>query len=115
MVRLEERWSIGRLTRHGAFGLSAFADAGRVWAGDAPFGVDSGTKAGVGVGLLAAFPPESPTLWRLDFALPASRDPEARWEVRLSVIRTRSFWREPEDVARGRAGASPSKIFVWPG
>ncbi|MEX0843520.1 MAG: hypothetical protein WD120_04160, partial [Gemmatimonadota bacterium] len=59
VLRLEERWTLGRLTRHGSFGLSCFADAGWVRAGDAPFGVDSGVKAGVGVGLLAAFPPES--------------------------------------------------------
>jgi hypothetical protein len=114
VLRVEERWSIGRLTRHGSVGLAGFADAGWVWAGDAPFGTDSGIKAGIGIGLLAAFPPESPRLWRLDFSLPVSRDPDARWEVRLSSTWTRSFWREPDDVARGRAGASPSTIFAWP-
>jgi hypothetical protein len=114
VVRFEERWSIGRLTRHGALGLSTFADAGWVWAGDAPFGTQSGIKTGVGVGLLAAFPPESTRLWRVDFAMPVSRDPNAGWEIRVSSSWTRSFWREPRDVASGRAGASPSTIFSWP-
>ncbi|HEX6228770.1 MAG TPA: hypothetical protein VFZ41_04815 [Solirubrobacterales bacterium] len=55
--RLEERWSIGGLTRHLAVGVAGFADAGWVHAGDAPFGTESGVKVGVGVGLLAAFHP----------------------------------------------------------
>lgn len=114
VLRLEERWSIGGLTRHGSFGLSSFADAGWVWAGDAPFGTDSRMKVGVGVGLLAAFPPQSQRLWRVDLAVPVSADAHARWVVRLSSAGTRSFWQEPDDVARGRAGAAPSTIFGWP-
>jgi hypothetical protein len=114
VLRLEERWAIGNLTRHGKFGLSGFADAGWVGAGDAAFGTDSGMKVGVGVGLLAAFPPQSQRLWRVDFAVPVSADADARWEVRLNSARARLFWREPDDVARGRAGAAPSTIFGWP-
>jgi hypothetical protein len=113
IVRVEERWSLGTLTRRAALGVATFADAGRVWAGDAPFGVDSPTKVGVGVGVLAAFPPQSQRLWRLDFAVPVSPDAHARWEVRLTGVWTRVFWREPNDVARGRAGAAPSTIFAW--
>jgi hypothetical protein len=112
--RLEARRSIGQLTRHVALGLASFADAGRVWAGDAPFGVDSKYKIGVGVGLLAAIPPQSRQLWRLDVAVPTSADPYARWEIRLTATRARDFWREPGDVARARAGAAPSTIFTWP-
>jgi hypothetical protein len=113
VVRIEERWSFGTLGRRAALGLATFADAGRVWAGDAPFGVDSRTKVGLGVGLLAAVPPRSQRLWRLDLAVPVSPDPHARWEVSLTGVWTRAFWREPDDVARGRAGAAPSTIFVW--
>lgn len=114
VARLEARRLIGQLTRHVALGLASFADAGRVWAGDAPFGVDSRPKVGVGVGLLAAIPPQSRQLWRLDVAVPVSADAHARWEIRLSVVRARAFWREPGDVARARAGAAPSTIFTWP-
>ncbi len=114
VIRLEERWAIGRLTRHGSFGLSGFADAGWVRGGEAPFGTDSGVKAGVGVGLLAAFPPQSQRMWRVDFAVPVGSDPDAGWEVRLTSAGTRHFWKEPEDLARGRAGAAPSTIFGWP-
>ena len=51
VARVEERWSLGQVTRHVGLGLATFADAGRLWAGDAPFGVNSGVKAGVGTGL----------------------------------------------------------------
>jgi hypothetical protein len=114
VARVEERWSLGRLTRHVGLGLASFADAGAVWAGDAPFGVNSGVKAGVGVGLLAAVPPQSKRLWRLDLAVPVSRDPYARWEIRLTTVWVGGFWSEPRDVAQARAGAAPSLIFSWP-
>jgi hypothetical protein len=114
VLRIEERWSLGTVMGRGALGLATFVDAGRVWAGDAPFGVDSRTKVGLGVGLLGAVPPNSHRLWRLDFIVPVSPDAHARWEVRLTGTWTRTFWREPDDVGRGRAGAAPSTIFVWP-
>jgi hypothetical protein len=113
LVRLEERWSVGTPTRHSEFGVAGFVDAGRVWAGDAPFGVDSPVKMAVGVGLLAAVPPGSRRLWRLDLVVPVSADPRAGWEVRLTVTRARFFWQDPDDVARARAGAAPSRIFGW--
>ena len=50
VARVEERWTIGASTQRRAFGLAGFVAAGRVWAGDAPFGVNSRVKAGVGVG-----------------------------------------------------------------
>jgi hypothetical protein len=114
VARVEERWSIGGFSQHDRFGLAGFADAGRVWAGDAPFGVNSSAKIGIGVGLLAAFPPQSQRMWRLDVVVPVSPDVNARWEVRLTGTWTRRFWREPDDVARGRSGAAPSTIFTWP-
>ncbi len=114
VVRVEERWAFGTLGRRAGLGLATFADAGRVWAGEAPFGVNSPTRIGVGAGLLAAVPPRSQRLWRLDLAVPVSPDRHARWEVRLTGVWTRAFWREPGDVARGRAGAAPSTIFAWP-
>jgi len=114
IARLEARRSIGQLTRRVALGLASFTDGGRVWAGDAPFGVDSRFKVGVGVGLLAAIPPQSRQLWRLDVVVPVSADAHARWEVRLTSSRAHDFWREPNDVTRARAGAAPSTIFTWP-
>jgi hypothetical protein len=112
--RIEGRWSLGRLTRHVGLGLASFADAGMVWAGDAPFGLNSGVKAGVGAGLLVAVPPQSKRLWHLEFAVPVSPDAQARWEIRLRTVWVGGFWSEPRDVAKARAGAAPSLIFTWP-
>lgn len=111
--RLEHRWLLGEVADRAAFAWATFMDVGRVWAGDAPIGLDSGARVGVGAGLLVAFPPESHRTWRLDVAIPLGSDPDARWEVRLTGTRVRPFWREPYDVARARADASPATIFTW--
>jgi hypothetical protein len=114
VIRLEERWPMGRLTRRADTGLAAFADAGATWAGAVPFGVSTPLKTSVGVSLLAAAP-RSAQLWRLDLAVPLNRDSDAgRWEVRLSTNHVRGFWREPNDITRLRAAAAPSRIFTWP-
>jgi hypothetical protein len=114
VARIEERWSFGQVTRRVGLGLASFADVGMVWAGAAPFGVNSGAKAGVGIGLLVAVPPQSKRLWRLDFAVPVSPDAHARWEIRFTTVWAGGFWSEPSDVTRARAGAAPSLVFAWP-
>jgi len=105
---------IGEVTRHALVGVATFAEAGRVWAGDAPYGMDSGTRVALGASLLVAFPPRSQQLWRLDIAAPISADPGAGWEIRLSSRSARTPSREPRDVARARAGVASSAIFLWP-
>ena len=55
-------------------GLTLFADAGRGWAGDVPFGVDTGWKTSVGAGLRLAFPVESVRVTRIDVAWPVGAD-----------------------------------------
>lgn len=114
VTRVEDRWSLGRLNRHIGLGFATFSDAGMVWAGDAPFGVNSGVKIGIGAALLAAIPPQSKRLWRLDFAVPMSPDTHAGWEIRLTTVWVGGFWSEPRDVSQVRAGAAPSLIFTWP-
>ncbi len=52
------------------FGFSFFADVGKMWAGDAPFGVDTDWRASVGTGVRFGFPAESRGSLRLDIALP---------------------------------------------
>jgi hypothetical protein len=113
VARLESRWSVGGLGPRAGLGVAAFADAGRVWAGEAPFGVDSRPRIGLGIGLLAAVPAQSRRLWRLDVAVPVSADRHAGWEIRLTGMWTRGFWREPRDIGRARAGVAPSSIFTW--
>lgn len=51
-------------------GATAFLDIGRVWPGDAPYGMDSGWRAAAGVGLRNAFPNGGRRTYRIDLALP---------------------------------------------
>ena len=113
--RVEHRWLFPRAVRHASTGIAFFADAGRMWAGDAPFGVNSPVNSSVGIGLLAAVPVRARRVWRLDIAAPLGPDKRESWTLRVSSSdRTRSFWHEPADVRRGRERSTPTSIFNWP-
>jgi len=115
VVRVEERWAWRSMGRAADVGWALFGDAGKMWAGDVPYGIDTPVRYGVGVGLLAALPARSRRLWRLDLAVPVTADEYAGWEIRLSSSDlTRVFWREPKDVARSRERFVPASIFNWP-
>ena len=67
----EDRWFIGWPFPDVAdVGTSLFADVGRIWQGDAPFGVDSGWRAAVGGGLRVNFPAGGTNTFRIDAAFP---------------------------------------------
>jgi hypothetical protein len=51
-------------------GATVFADAGRIWPGDVPYGADSGWRASAGLGLRISFPAGSRTTYRVDLAWP---------------------------------------------
>jgi hypothetical protein len=59
-------------------GTTLFADIGHMWAGDAPFGIDSGWRATLGAGLRIGFPAGTRGVVRLDAALPLSPSPSFR-------------------------------------
>lgn len=80
-------------------GVVVFADAGRIWAGDAPWGADSGWRASAGLGLRVAFPAGGRTPLRIDFAWPLERGTRARdFQVRLAVGELIGFSAPPGDV-----------------
>jgi hypothetical protein len=113
--RLEERWVLGNVRGNADAGVALLAEAGRVWAGDVPFGETTPMKYALGTSLLAALPPGSKRLWRLDLMLPLNRGDGARLELRLRTEdRTRAFWREPRDIERSRERSLPQRIFQWP-
>ncbi|HEU4643262.1 MAG TPA: hypothetical protein VFS44_12480 [Gemmatimonadaceae bacterium] len=115
VARVEDRWYLGKLRDQADVGLAMFTDAGRVWAGDAPYGVTTPVKVGVGIGLLAAVPPGSKRTWRLDVAVPVSPDGHARWEIRLWTMNAAHiFDHEPRDVRFSRERVVPSSVFNWP-
>jgi hypothetical protein len=65
-------------------GSTLFVDVGRMWSGDAPYGIDSGVRATAGIGLRASFPAGSRTTYRIDLAMPVSGRSGVR-DVRLMI------------------------------
>jgi hypothetical protein len=115
VARTEERYVLGSLFGGGDVGVATFADVGRQWAGDVPFGTTTSVKASVGVSLLAAIPPRSARVWRADLAFPLSSGANARWTVSFTnADRTAFVFRNARDVAEGREITVPSSIFAWP-
>lgn len=103
VARLEERWRVGNVRGTGDAGVAVFAETGRLWAGDVPYGVSTGYLPSLGVAVLAAVPPRSRRIWRLDIAFPLERTAGARWGMRITnEDRTRAFWTEPRDLRRNR-------------
>lgn len=65
-------------------GGTVFLDVGRVWPGDAPFGVDSGWKSAIGLGLRGSFPAGGRNTYRVDLAFPLEHGAGLK-DVRLVV------------------------------
>lgn len=55
-------------------GSVVFADVGKIWPGDVPFGVESPIRGTVGIGIRAGFPPGSRQTFRADIGLPIQRE-----------------------------------------
>lgn len=113
VVRAEDRWLIDTWRRDADVAAAMFVDAGRMWAGDVPYGVDTPIRIGAGVGLLAAIPSGSRRTYRVELAFPVNRPDGAKWEMRFSIksLGLPVGWREPDDVARSRERAVPRSIF----
>jgi hypothetical protein len=115
VTRLEDRWRLGSFKGLAEFGVAGFTDMGRLWSQGVPYGVNSPTAVGVGISLLAAVPIHSKRTWRVDFALPVTHDPNARFTVRVtSIDGSAHFYIEPSDIALARSRTVPSEIFQYP-
>jgi hypothetical protein len=115
VTRLEERWLLGPVKDLGEIGVAGFVDVGRIWAQGVPYGVNSPTAVALGFSVLAAVPVHSKRLWRVDFAFPATHDPNARFEVRFtSTNGSERFYIEPRDIALARTQSVPTQIFEYP-
>lgn len=115
VVRAEQRFRLSRARSRADIAAALFADAGKIWAGDAPYGVTSPVRAALGLSLLGAWPSSAKRTYRVDVAFPLN--PErggSKVEFRLSSSdRTRGFWLEPRDVASARTGATPATLLKW--
>ena len=113
--RAEDRYLIGRYKQIASVAVAGFAEAGKMWAGDTPFGVTTPVSASVGFSLLAASPPQSRRTVRADFAFPVRGNSNKKAEVRIVVTDfTRMFRIEPRDVTNSRERSVPASVFSWP-
>lgn len=114
--RIDESMYVGSPFAFGDLGLAAFVDAGKIWAGDLPYGTTTDVRGAAGISVLLAIPMRSTRTWRLEYAMPLNRVAGARrWEIRLTHRDLTSFfWREPPDIAGARARAVPVSVYNWP-
>jgi hypothetical protein len=67
-------------------GATLFVEAGRMFAGDVPFAMDSGWRLGAGLGVRGSFPAGSRTTYRLDFGWPIGHGARfGDFQIRMSV------------------------------
>jgi hypothetical protein len=113
--RFEDRYLVGRYKQFASIAVAGFAEAGKLWAGDSPFGVNTPVYASAGFSVLGAAPPQSRRTFRADVAFPV-RGPRGRGpEVRLIVTDfTRIFRVEPRDIFNSRERSVPATVFSWP-
>ena len=115
MLRLEDKIYLGHLKQFATVGVAPFMDFGKLWAGDVPFGDDSGINPSIGFSILASVPPRSQRMWRFDIMYPLNRDSGAKLKIRLFSREFSSIsWREPADVGRNRERSIPTSVFNWP-
>lgn len=114
--RFEHRTFLARPHGLGDLGVGGFVESGRLWAGDVPYGANTPPRTAIGVSLLAAVPPASPRMWRVDLAFPLNPEQRGRHlELRLSnVDRTAFVLQEPSDVRGAREPSVPVSVFHWP-
>lgn len=119
VLRLEQRhllpWVRPILRSRAALAVGGFADVGKLWAGDVAYGADSPVRGSLGLSLYGSVPSTGKRVYRVDFAVPlnAARG-DSPFAIRLSSgDRTGTFWTEPRDVSRARAGSGPPALTRW--
>lgn len=86
IVSAESRWPLDApFSEVLDLGTTLFVDVGRIWAGDAPFGSDSGWRTAAGAGLRVGFPAGSSRVIRIDVALPTDPGVPRRPILRISA------------------------------
>jgi hypothetical protein len=113
VFRVEERRVVPLFTRKADWAVALFANAGKIWAGDVPFGQTSPVRAAVGISLLSAIPAGGKRTYRVDLAIPVNPD-GSKFEIRFtSSDETRSIWRQPNDLAIARSATVLQNLGSW--
>jgi hypothetical protein len=90
-------------------GATAFADAGRMWAGDAPYGEDGGWVGSVGFGLRIAIPSGARIVWRPEIAFPVGHGGPTIFRIAGEVNRIRNPFRTPRWLESRRFFRGPEE------
>src|SRR5690242_3885212 len=107
------RHVVPSITSRGDVGFGVFANAARLWAGDAPFGMNTPVLPSAGIALFAAAPKGSQRTLRIDIGT-ALRTGIVRsgWEVRLTYSDfTRTVLTEPGDILGAREQLIGPNVF----
>ena len=91
-------------------GVTLFADAGRIRAGDALYGVDSDWYGGVGFGLRLGFPSGTKYVWRPDIIFPVGHSGSPVFRVTFELNRLRGGFSTPK-LARSRRSTRGAEHF----
>ena len=93
--------------------VGTFINASRLWAGDAPFGVNTPLLPSAGISLFGAFPQGSQRLLRIDLGAPLRGGvSHSGWQVRLTYKdANRIFRQEPNDIANAREQLVGPDVF----
>ena len=115
------RMAMGLLARHivpgvtprGDVAFGVFVNAARLWAGDAPFGMNTALLPSAGISLFGATPKGSQRTLRIDFGTALRTGiPKAGWEVRLVYSDfTRTALTEPGDILGAREQLVGPNVF----
>ncbi|MBX6362493.1 MAG: hypothetical protein IRZ00_01385 [Gemmatimonadetes bacterium] len=96
-------------------GATLFADVGRIYPGDVPFGIDSGWRASLGAGLRGSFPAGGRTTYRIDVAMPVGGSlNDARLIVSVGELVGLSAPFGTPQIARSRAAGLSGDLFTFP-
>lgn len=112
VVNVEDRIKLGSLRDLFDVGLAVFVDAGAGWAGDAPFGTDSGLRAAAGAGLRLALPSGARHVVRFDLAVPLQPGGLGDHRFRVGYDATSLLAPFRDRQMRRSRGAGPSAVLL---
>jgi hypothetical protein len=110
---LEARHVISGITSRADVGVGVFVNAAELWAGDAPFGMNTPVLASAGLTVFGAVPHGSQRLLRVDIGAPLrSSIVRSGWEIRLLFMdASRVSREEPRDITRAREQLVGPDVF----
>jgi hemolysin activation/secretion protein len=116
LATLEQRIPLpGVTTSFADLGLAGFVDAGKMWAGEVPYGADSDWEASIGIGLRIRAAGFGQSVFRLDLGVPLTSQEHRvvfRFYTELLGLLNRRAW--PTQTNRSRWYGIDSDLSTRP-